>query len=136
MRKPVTLQPLDPTIIRELRQLYDTTSDALLRLRAQIVLLAQQGHAVAEIADLVFRSRDTVERVLHRFLDGGLAALERRTSPGKPRTVTPAWETELLRVIDRDPHEVGLASANWTTSLLATYLADQTSVAVSAETVR
>ena len=59
-----------------------------------------------------------------------------RTSPGKPLTVTPAWQTELLRVVDLDPHSVGVESANWTTSLLATYLADASGVRVSAETVR
>jgi transposase len=85
---------------------------------------------------LVFRSRDTVERVLDRFLDGGLAALARRTSAGKPLTVTPAWQAELVRVIDLDPHDVGVDSANWTTALLATYLANATGVVVTAETVR
>ena len=45
-------------------------------------------------------------------------------------------EAELLRVIDLDPHTVGVRSANWTTSFLATYLAAQTPVAVTAETVR
>lgn len=136
MRQPLTLPPLDSAVVADVRQRYDATNDALLRLRYQIVLLAHQGRSVAEIADLVFRSRDTVERVLHRFLDSGIDALTRRTAPGKPLTVTPAWQTELLRVIDLDPHDVGVASANWTTSLLASYLAEQTGVAVSAETVR
>lgn len=136
MRPPLMLPPLDAATLHEVRHLYDTTSDARLRLRAQIVLLAHQQRSVAEIAELVFRSRDTVERLLHRFLDAGVAGLQPRTSPGKPLTVTAAWQTELLRVIDLDPHSVGIASANWTTGLLASYLADTTGVTVSAETVR
>ena len=48
--------------------------------------------------------------------------------------MTPAWKAELLRVIDLDPHTVGIRSANWTTRLLATYLAAKTQV-VTAETV-
>lgn len=136
MRPPLMLPPLDAATLHEVRQLYDSTHDARIRLRAQIVLLANQQRSVADIAELVFRSRDTVERVLHLFLDAGAAALLPRTSPGKPPTVTPAWETELLRVIDHDPHTVGVASANWTTGLLATYLAAATGVQVSAETVR
>ena len=51
--------------------------------------------------------------------------MPRRTAPGPERTVTPAWEAELLRVIELDPHAVGVASANWTTGLLAAYLAEQ-----------
>jgi putative transposase len=101
-----------------------------------MVLLAHQGRSVAEIATIVFRSRDTVERVLKRFLRGGVAAIPPRQAPGMAPTVTPAWKAELLRVIDLDPHTVGIPSANWTTDLLATYLATTTGIAVTAETVR
>lgn len=101
-----------------------------------MILLAQQGRAVAEIAHITFRSRDTVERVLTRFRTGGLAAVPRRFAPGSAPTITRAWIAELLRVIDLAPHVVGVASATWTTGLLATYLAEHTGIAVSAETVR
>jgi hypothetical protein len=40
------------------------------------------------------------------------------------------------RVIERDPHEVGVDSAHWTTGLLADYLARATALAADAETVR
>jgi transposase len=77
-----------------------------------------------------------VLRVLKRCRDGGLDAVPRRSAPGRARTVTPAWEAELLRVIERDPHAVGVASANWTTGLVAEYLARDTGIAVAPETVR
>jgi putative transposase len=136
MAKPLTLPPLSDTQVAALRQLYDTTTNANLRLRYQMVLLAHQGRSVAEIATIVFRSRDTVERVLKRFLHGGVAAIPRRKAPGMTPTVTPEWKSELLRVIDLDPHTVGVRSANWTTGLLATYLAGKTQIAVTDETVR
>jgi transposase len=50
--------------------------------------------------------------------------------------VTPAWEAELLRVIDLDPHTVGVLTPNWTTQLLAEYLAAHTGIALGLETVR
>ena len=136
MAKPLTLPPLSDTQVTELRQLYDTTTPANLRLRYQMVLLAHQGRFVAEIAAIVFRSRDTVERVLKRFLQGGIAAIPPRKAPGMTPTVTPAWKAELLRVIDLDPHTVGVFSANWTTGLLATYLTRTTQITVTGETVR
>jgi transposase len=136
MAQPLTLPPLSDTQVTELRQLYDTTTHAKLRLCAQSVLLAHQGRSVADIATVVFRSRDSVERVLKRFLQGGIAALPPRPAPGRVPTVTPAWKAELLRGIDLDPHTVGVPSAHGTTSLLATYLAAKTQVAVTAETVR
>src|SRR6266699_2088854 len=45
-------------------------------------------------------------------------------------------ERELVRVIELDPHEVGVSSANWTTELLAAYLSKHPGIAVSLETVR
>jgi transposase len=101
-----------------------------------MLLLAQQGYKVPQIARIVLRSEDTVARVLHRFLAGGLDAVPRRTPPGRERRVTPVWEAELLRVIELDPHEVGQETANWTTELLALYLGQQTGIHISEETVR
>ena len=40
---------------------------------------------------------------------------------GRERRVTVVWEAELLRVIELDPHEVGVSSANWSTEVLAEY---------------
>jgi transposase len=136
MATPLTLPPLADTQVTERRQLYETTTNAKLRLRSPIVLLAHQGRSVAEIAAIVFRSRATVERVLKRFFQGGIAALPPRTAPGRAPTVTPAGKAALLRVIALDPHTVGVRSAHGTTSFLATYLAAQTHGAVTAETVR
>jgi transposase len=39
-------------------------------------------------------------------------------------------------VIEADPHEFGVPSANWTTQLLADYLAAKSGIAVDPETVR
>ncbi len=136
MPKRLTLPPLDEARLAEVQARYNATSDANLRLRYHMILLAHQGRSVAEIAELVFRSRDTVERVLKRFRDEGLDALPRRCAPGSAPTITSEWTTELLHVIELDPHAVGVNSANWTTGLLATYLAERTGIAVSDETVR
>src|SRR5918997_2529352 len=132
----LTLPALDDGTLTDLRARYDATDDADLRLRYQMILLAHQDRSVSEIAAIVFRSRDTVERVLTRFRDGGVTAVPRRFAPGSSPTITPAWTTELLRVIELDPHAVGVASASWTTGLLASYLAERTGIAVSDETVR
>ena len=136
MPRPLTLPPLDEATSAELRRRFDTTPDPETRRRYQMVWLAHRGQRVPAIAQTVLRSHDTVARVLHRFRDGGLDAVPRRTAPGPARTVTPAWEAELLRVIELAPHAVGVPSANWTTRLLADYLATATGVRVSLETVR
>jgi transposase len=101
-----------------------------------MLLLAQQDSKVPQIARIVLRREDTVARVLKRFLAGGLDAVPRRTPPGRERRVTAAWEAELLRVIEVDPPEVGVSSANWTTEWLAEDLGQHTGIQVTEETVR
>src|SRR5436189_2481942 len=136
MTAPITLPPLDEPTLTELRHRYDDTSEAETRTRYQMLLLSAKGQTSTQVARIVLRSEDTVARVLKRFLAGGLDAVPRRTPPGRERRVTAAWEAELLRVIELDPHEVGVSSANWSTELLAEYLGQCTGIKVTEETVR
>ena len=136
MTTPITLPPLDEQSLSDLRHRYDEASDAETRTRYQMLLLSAKGQTSTQIARLVLRSQDTVVRVLKRFFTGGLDAVPRRTAPGRERRVTAAWEAELLRIIELDPHEVGEETANWTTERLAEYLGQQTGIQVSEETVR
>ena len=105
-------------------------------MRYHIIVLAAQGYTAPHIARLILRSTDMVLHVLTRVRTGGRDAVPRRYAPGRARTVTPARDADLLRVIERDPHEVGMDSAHWTTGLLADYLARATALAANAETVR
>ncbi len=136
MPAALTIPPLDADTRAEAERRYNTTTDADTRLRYHIILLAVQGYTAPRIAPLLLRSDDMVQEVLKRFRAGGLDAVPRRYAPGRARTVTPAWEAALLRVIERDPHAVGVESATWSTGLLAAYLARATGVAVDQETVR
>jgi transposase len=136
MTAPITLPRLETASLTELRQRYESTPNVESRTRYQMILLAQQEYKVPQIARMVLRSEDTVARVLKRFLAGGLDAVPRRTPPGRERRITAAWEAELLRVIELDPHEVGQDTANWTTERLAQYLGEQTGIQVTEETVR
>jgi transposase len=134
--RPLTIPPLDAATSTERRHRYDAATDPEERLRYQVVWLAHLGQRVTQIAATVLRSHDTVGRALRRYLDGGLDAVPRRAGPGPTPTVTPAWEAELLRVVELGPHTVGVPSANWTTGLLAAYLAQRTGIGVSDERVR
>ena len=136
MTTPISLPLMDELTLSELRRRYEETTDAETRTRYQMLLLSAKGQTSTQIARLVLRSQDTVVRVLKRFFTGGLDAVPRRTAPGRERRVTAAWEAELLRVIELDPHEVGEETANWTTERLAEYLGKHTGVLVTEETVR
>jgi len=136
MTKPLTLPPMDEVMLTELHRRYEESPDAETRTRYQVLLLSLQGQKSSQIAHTVLRSQDTVQRVLNRFLGGGLDAVPRRTAPGRARTVIAVWEAELLRVIEMDPHGVGQDTANWTTERLAQYLSQHTGIQVTEETVR
>jgi transposase len=123
-------------MLTNLRRRYEEASDAETRTRYQMLLLSLQGQTSSQIAQIVLRSQDTVVRVLKRFLMGGLDAVHRRAGPGRERTITAAWEAELVRIIELDPHEVGEETANWTTERLAAYLGQHTGIRVTEETVR
>jgi transposase len=136
MPPPPLRVTLDPAAQVELERRYQTTRDAETRTRYQMVLLNAQGHAAPKIAQLTRRSPDTVRRVLKRYLAQGPDAVPHRPHPGQPPHWPPAWEQELVRVADLDPHQVGVGSALWSCRLLADYLAEVTGHRAGIETVR
>jgi transposase len=114
---------LDAAAQQELVARFEATRDADTRLRYQMVLLAADGYTAPQIAPLVRRSRATVERVLRRYRREGPDGVPPRPRPGRRATTPAAWTEELARVIDLDPHAVGVPSATWSLRLLVDYLA-------------
>ena len=56
--------------------------------------------------------------------------------PGAPSKVTPAYEEQLLAAVRRRPRSLGQPYSLWTLQRLADYMAEQTGLRVSYETVR
>jgi transposase len=135
MPAPVRLR-LDQQTRAAVATRYEQTRSAIERTNCQMVLLADEGRAISEIGWLVRRGREQVRTILHRFRRDGLAGLAPGKHTGRPLGVTPAWLAELGRVIELDPHTVGVQSAVWTTRLLADYLAEATGHHAAIETVR
>jgi transposase len=135
MSAPLRLR-LDQTTREAVATRYEQARSAIERTNCQMVLLADEGRSITEIAWLVRRGREQVRTILHRFRSDGLAGLAPRKHTGRPLGVTPTWLAELQRVIDLDPHTVGVDSAVWTTRLLADYLAEATGHRTGSETVR
>jgi transposase len=115
---------------------YEQAPTPIERTNCQVILLADEGRTVTEIAWLVRRGRDQVRKILRRFRSEGLAGLTPGKHTGRPLGVTPAWLAELQRVIDLDPHAAGVDSAVWTTRLLADYLERVTGHRAGIEAVR
>jgi transposase len=105
---------------------FAATRAANTRRRYPMVLLAADGYTAPQIAPLVRRSTATVERVLRRYLAEGPPGVPHRPRPARPPSAPPAWTAALMRVIDLDPHTVGVPSAPWSLPLVADYLAATT----------
>jgi transposase len=137
MRQPLEIPVPTAEELERLDTLYRTTREVRLRTRAQMVLLAgEQRLAAPAIARIVREDEQTVRRWLKRYLAEGIEGLKDRPMPGAPGRVTPAYRVQLLAAVRRRPRTLGQPSSLWTLRRLADYLADQTGLRVSYETVR
>jgi transposase len=122
---------------KELDQLYRTTKTPRVRTRAQMILLsAEQGLKVPQIAAIVRESEATVLRWLKRYRAEGLQGLQDAPRPGRPAEITAEYRAELLAAVRRRPRSLHLPFSLWTLQRLADYLAERTGLRISDETVR
>jgi transposase len=137
MRKPVEIPIPTTEELESLENLYRTTKDVRLRTRAQIILLAGGERMIAPaIAKIVRENDQTVRNWLKRWIAEGIEGLKDRPMPGTPRKVTKEYEEQLLAAVHRRPRSLDQAYSMWTLQRLADYMAEQTGIRVTDETVR
>lgn len=109
----------------------------LKRLRASILLKADEGMTDEEIVEDLGVGLSTVERVRRRCAERGIAAcLDRKpqSRPSRPRKLDGASEAQLVRIACSSPPE---GRTRWTMSLLADKLVElKVFEAVSVSTVQ
>lgn len=121
----------------ELEALYRKTRLPRVRTRAQMVLLsAEKGLNSEEIADIVRETSVTVLRWLHRYIAEGLQGLMDAPRPGRNSVVTDKFWKRLLEVVRRRPRSLELEYSLWTLQRLADFMAEDTGIRVSSETIR
>jgi transposase len=135
--KPTYVPELTEQQLADLDELYRKTKVPRLRTRAQMILLsAEKQLKVGEIAEIVRESDATVLRWLKRYLAEGVKGLEDAPRPGRDRTVTDTYREKLIEAVHRRPRSLDLDFSMWTLQRLADYMAEQTGIRVSTETVR
>src|SRR5919108_288384 len=135
--KRIQIPPLNKEQLSELEELYQKTDKPRYRTRAQMVLLSsEKGLKAEEIAQIVRESDITVLRWLKRYLAEGIEGLQDAPRPGRPSEVTAAYRAASLAAVRRHPRSLGLPFCLWTLQRLVDYLAEQTGIRVSDETVR
>jgi len=133
----IQVPPLAKEQLTELEELYQKTNKPRYRTRAQMVLLsAEKGLKAEEIAQIVRESHITVLRWLKRYLAEGVEGLKDAPRPGRSSTVTEEYRKQLLVSVRRRPRSLGLEYSIWTLQRLSDYMAEETGVRLSYETVR
>lgn len=121
----------------ELEALYRKTEVARVRTRAQMVLLsAEKKLKVDEIAEIVRESSVTVLRWLHRYMAEGIQGLLDAPRSGRSSILTDEFRKRLLEVVRRRPRSLELEFSMWTLQRLADFMAEETGIRVSTETIR
>ncbi len=137
MRAPLEIPIPTTEELEALDKLYRTTKDVRLRTRVQMVLLAGEQRMIAPaIAAIVREDDQTVRNWLRRYLAEGIEGLKDRPMPGAPAKITKAYEEQVCAAARRRPRSLGQPYSMWTLQRLADYMAEQTGLRVSYETVR
>ncbi|HEX9331201.1 MAG TPA: helix-turn-helix domain-containing protein [Anaerolineales bacterium] len=121
----------------ELDELYRKTDVPRVRTRAQMVLLSTEKKLkVDEIADIVRESSVTVLRWLHRYMAEGVQGLLDAPRAGRSSILTDEFRKRLLEVVRRRPRSLELEFSMWTLQRLADFMAEDTGIRASTETIR
>lgn len=133
----INIPPLSKEQHQALDDLYHQTKDVRIRTRVQMVLLSvEQQLKAEEIAVVVRQSHATVLRWLKRYLAEGLTGLHDAPRSGRPRRTTAAYRQQVVEAVRRRPRSLGLEYSLWSLQRLADYMAEQTGIRVSTETVK
>ncbi len=119
----------------QLRHLTKTDADPRVRRRAQAVLLASEGHPLAEVARLFHTAAQRVRVWRERFAQEGRDGLHDRPRGGRPPKLGAAERAFLETALEQGPQAYGLPVTVWSIRDLQALLRRERGVEVSVDTV-
>jgi transposase len=135
--RPLELPVPTEEQLAALDELYRTTREVRLRTRSQMVLLAVEQHLTAPaIAAIVREDEQTVRRWLKWWVAEGIEGLRDRPMPGPPPKITQEYKEQVLATVRHRPRSLGQPYSMWTLQRLSDYMAEQSGIRASYETVR
>lgn len=122
---------------RKLRDQLRRARDASHYRRLLAILELDRGRSVAEVADLLRVTRQSVYNWGHSFAaDPDPAALEDHYGIGRPSAWTEELQALLQAGLERRPEDLGAVGVNWTVPLLQEYLDSHGGLWLSDDTIR
>jgi transposase len=107
------------------------------RNRAEMILLgAEEKMSAPQIAQIVRQDEQTVRRWIKRFNAEGVSDLSDEPKSGAPKRVTDTYRERLLVVVRRRPRSLAQPYSLWTLQRLVDFMAEETGLRFSTETVR
>jgi transposase len=101
-----------------------------------ILLAGEEGLSAGEIGRIVRQNEQTVRNWLKRYQAEGLEGLADAPRAGAPRKVDKAYRQQLVNVVRQRPRSLEQPFSIWTLRRLVDYMAQQTGIRVSPDTVR
>lgn len=122
MSRPIAqpLRPLTEAERHELQRVSRAPSETVIRHQRAIALLAvADGMSLIEAARAAnWRVHDTVSRLVRRFNERGLAALDDLPRSGHPRRYGPTERARIEQELQRSPDLKGDGTATWSLTTL------------------
>jgi transposase len=105
--------------------------EAAVRQRAIAIRLLHLGQTPEQAAHAVMVTSNTIYAWHKRWRENGVAGLRDGQRSGRPTKADTPYVNELARVLELDPHTLGLPFTIWTLNRLRLYLAEQTGILLS-----
>lgn len=119
--KRLYVRPITEEEREELRKGLKSPLSVRLKRSQMILWSADEGLAIAEIAQRLAMSQEAVRLVLHRFQEEGVVALypQVRARQSDLRAFNDESRAALREILNHSPREVGYERSFWTLALLA-----------------
>ena len=132
MPKRIQLRPLTKEERTELEKISHSPTRPYQEVqRAQMILLAHEGHHFSHIAEQLGRSLMTIYTRINRFNAEGLSGLKNKPRQGRPSTYTEEEKGQMMAVARTHPDQLGLPFGHWTLDRLVIYLHQTYQIGVS-----
>jgi transposase len=115
----------------ELEQAINSSPHPEVRQRAIAIRLLHLGQPPEQVAPVVMVTSNTIYAWHKRWREQGMTGLRDGQRSGRPLKADQAYKQELARVLDLDPHTLGLPFTIWTLNRLRLYLAEKTGILLS-----